>query len=312
MSDERIYYGLSIVTALVLSAIFSMNFFHEGTSMGKYYAKKSELDRVKEAEVTHYSDMVLYGDEVETVPLDIDLSEKSGSAAGFLQTEKIMTLDKYMTLGLMLLAWLMLIPWFRKRRWLAHLYLLMGVYLILLSFYKGANGGAMFSELSIPAHATRWLPCMVIWIWLIWKPRRKTGPTKPLNLLLLFACSLTFATHGYEALMLNPHFSDLLYGVFECFSIPLSEQVSEVLLRLIGIMDIALACLVIFFRRKVLFLWMAVWGALTALSRPMAFGHILWEDSLLRIGNCLVPLAVLMLILLREKSNRHDKTKISS
>ena len=50
MKIGSLRYGLAVVTALVFTAIFTMNFFHEGTSISKYLAKQSELDRVKEAE----------------------------------------------------------------------------------------------------------------------------------------------------------------------------------------------------------------------------------------------------------------------
>ena len=92
--------------------------------------------------------------------------------------------------------------------------------------------------------------------------------------LLVIAASLTFATHGYEAFMGHPAFRDLLYGAFESISVEISENSVFVLLKLIGIMDISLALIILFTRKKGVFLWMAIWGGLAALSRPIAFGDV--------------------------------------
>jgi hypothetical protein len=312
MTHDKIYYGLSIMIALTFTAIFSMTFFHEGTAMSKYFAHQSELERVKEVEVTNYSDMVLFGDASEPSPLDVDLTEEAGSETGFQRMQTIRHYDQSAILLLMVASWAMLIPAVRKYRAFAHIYLVMGIYLLLLSYYKGVNGGAMFSELSIPAHATRWLPCFALWGWLAWTPKIKERQMRLTTWLLVIATSLTFSIHGHEAIMINPRFVDLLYGVFERFSIPLSETVCHTLLWIIGLMDVIFAVLILWVRKKSLLLWMAVWGALTAFSRPLAFGFIFWEESLLRIGNCLVPLAVMALIILKHRTNTRHEVTISS
>ena len=54
---------LALLVALSFTAVFSMNYFHEGTAIGKYFSHQQELERVNEEKVIAYSDMVLYGDE---------------------------------------------------------------------------------------------------------------------------------------------------------------------------------------------------------------------------------------------------------
>ncbi len=293
---ESLKFGLAIVIALVFTATFTMNYFHEGTSLSKYITKQLELDRVKEVEAVAYTDMMLYADELTPVSEDVDLTEKAGSEEGFQRSQQIRFVDKNVTLVLMIVAWLMLIPALQRKRALSFIYLLMGMYLALLSVCKGLNGGSAFSEWAVPAHATRWLPCIALWLWLYLKPSSAENPYRVVKWMLIVSVSMTFATHGMEAIQLNPAFRDLLIGGFETISVTVFGPVSEVLLRLIGVMDVALALLIIFFQRKLWFLWMAAWGALTALSRPIAFGDILWEDALLRSGNCLIPVIIILWI----------------
>lgn len=303
-------YGLSVVTALVFTAIFTMNFFHEGTSISKYITKQSELERVKEAEVTSYSDMVLFGDERTEVSEDVDLSPEASSEEGFIHSQRIRAVDKWVTFSLMAVAWLMLIPLLRRQRLLSFVYIIMGCYIVLLSLCKMLNGGAAYSDWAISAHATRWLPCFALWLWLYMKPKEGGECYGAVRWMLVIAASMTFATHGVEALMLHPGFRDLLIGGLDTISVTLSASVCDILLRVIGVMDVCLAISVLFIQRKSLFLWMAIWGGITALSRPIAFGDVLWEDALLRCGNCLVPLILFFWIREQQKFiNENENTE---
>lgn len=66
------------------------------------------------------------------------------------------------------------------------------------------------------------------------------------------------------------------------------------LLFLIGIMDIALAILVLIKPIRIALLWMAFWGFLTALIRPIV-GESIW-DFIERWANWGAPLALLLFI----------------
>lgn len=309
MKISALKYGLAVVTALVFTAIFAMSFFHEGTSISKYITKQNELERVKEVEVVAYSDMMLFGDEVIEVSEDVDLTEESGGEEGFMHSQHIRAIDKWVTFGLMAVAWLMLIPLLQRQRALSFVYLVMGAYIISLSLCKMLNGGSAYSDWAIPAHATRWLPCLALWLLLYTKPKDTGDGFRVVRWMLVIAVSLTFVTHGVEAFMLHPGFKDLLIGGFESISVTLSNSVCEILLRMIGIMDVILAILVLFIQRKSLFLWMAIWGGLTALSRPIAFGDILWAEALLRCGNCMVPLILFFWLRQQIKLNKENTIK---
>ena len=297
-TTTKLRYTLSLYLALVFSAVFYMSYFYDGSSISNYLCKQQELSRVNEANIMAYSDKTLFGDPIQDVPEDIILNETSDSEAGFLKAQTIRRLDKALILILTISAWMMLIPRLNRIRYLSFIYLLLGLYLVTLSFFKGINGGAMFSELAIPAHATRWLPCFALWILLFYQSKIKPPILPTVKYLLIIAASLTFATHGYEAFMEHPKFKDLLYGAFEVISVSPSETVAIILLKLIGLMDIFLAATVILYhsRWKWLLLWMSAWGFLTAISRPIAFGDVGIDDAFLRIGNGAIPLIVYFLV----------------
>lgn len=301
----KLKYTLALYVAIVISSVFYMSYFYDGSSISKYICKQHELTRVKDANVTAYSDKTLYGDPINKVPDEIDLQATGDSETGFLKTETIRKIDDTVILIITILAWLMLIPQANRIPFSSFLYLFIGAYLLAISYYKSVNGGAMFTELAVPAHATRWLPCFALWILLLSKT---TASQNSVKYLLITAASLTFATHGYEAFMQHPHFRGLLYGAFEVISVNISETTATVLLRLIGVMDICLAIAVIFYHSKWkwLLLWMSIWGFLTAISRPIAFGFIGIDDAVLRIGNGLIPLIIYFLVRHRFKPKHYQ------
>ena len=170
----------------------------------------------------------------------------------------------------------------------------------------------MFSELAVPAHATRWLPCFALGLLMFYPSKMQSSLLSVVKNLLIIAVSLTFATHGYEAFMEHPEFKDLLYGAFEIISISLSENIAIILLKLIGIMDVFLAIAVIFChsRWKRLLLWMSAWGFITAISRPVAFGAVGLDDAFLRIGNGAIPLIVFFLVRALNQSQQKSNDSI--
>ena len=286
---------LALVVALSFTAVFSMNYFHEGTAIGKYFSHQQELERVNEEKVIAYSDMVLYGDEKVEVSDEVLLGEQASAEDGYAVTERIQTWDKRTTLVAVIVAWLLVAPWCQRQKWLSLAYVLMAFYLVMMALFKGINGGARFSELAIPAQATRWMACVALAVWILMRSGSKEKRLESVTWLLVIAASLTFATHGYEAFMGHPAFRDLLYGAFESISVEISENSVFVLLKLIGIMDISLALIILFTRKKGVFLWMAIWGGLAALSRPIAFGDVGLEDALLRIANFGIPMLLFYL-----------------
>ena len=300
---------LALIVALSFTAVFSMNYFHEGTAIGKYLSHQQELQRVNEEKAIAYSDMVLYGDEKVEVSEEVVLKEVASTEDGYAVTKRIQAWDKRTTLIAAITAWLLLVPWCQRQKWLSLAYALLAFYLVMMALFKGINGGAKYSELAIPAQATRWMACVALAVWILMHSGSKGKRLESVSWILVIAASLTFATHGYEALMGHPAFRDLLYGAFESISVKISEHTVFVLLKLIGIMDVSLALIILFTRKKSVFLWMAIWGGMAALSRPIAFGDVGFEDALLRIANFGIPM---LLFFLTDLMNDFKTTNVTT
>tara|TARA_Y100000310_G_C20352528_1_gene655069 strand:+ start:211 stop:606 length:396 start_codon:yes stop_codon:yes gene_type:complete len=97
----------------------------------------------------------------------------------------------------------------------------------------------------------------------------------------------SFLGHGVFALQVKqgwlPYFT----------SVGLSEAAGEMLLPLIGVMDIVVAILALLWPLRIVLAWAAVWGFWTALLRPIA-GQPFW-DFVERWANWAAPLALLAL-----------------
>ncbi|MCP6720281.1 MAG: hypothetical protein KJI72_03135 [Patescibacteria group bacterium] len=97
-----------------------------------------------------------------------------------------------------------------------------------------------------------------------------------------------FIGHGVFALQVKqgwiPYFT----------SVGISAGTAATLMPLIGIMDIALAVLILVKPIRLIVLWMALWAFLTALIRPIA-GEPIW-DFVERFANWGAPLALFLLL----------------
>ncbi len=74
-----------------------------------------------------------------------------------------------------------------------------------------------------------------------------------------------------------------------------SQPVAAAILGIIGILDVLLAILVLTKPVRPLILWMAVWGFLTALLRPIV--GVGWLDFVERFSNWAAPLALYFMLL---------------
>ena len=153
------------------------------------------------------------------------------------------------------------------------------------------NGGKAFAELAVPAHATRWGMLVALALLILRNPQRDSIA----NWVLRIGCALTFAIHGWEAILLNPSFQDLLYATAGHVGISLSESVCHGLLRTIGIMDLVLAISVVAVHHRPLLFWMGCWGLITAASRLVSMGLDAWPEFAMRLPNSVAPLLVLSL-----------------
>ncbi len=99
-----------------------------------------------------------------------------------------------------------------------------------------------------------------------------------------------FVGHGLFALGI----AGLKTGWIPYFaSVGISESAAMILLPLIGIMDLAVALMVLVKPLKFVLAWAAIWGFATALARPLA-GEPIW-DFVERWANWAAPLALLAL-----------------
>lgn len=113
--------------------------------------------------------------------------------------------------------------------------------------------------------------------------------TKSIQWVLRIAVAGEFIGHGVFALQGKPEW----IGWFATFGIT-DVETATTLLLLLGILDVALAILVLIKPIRLALLWMAFWGFWTALMRPIV-GMPVW-DFVERWANWGAPLALLLLI----------------
>ena len=113
--------------------------------------------------------------------------------------------------------------------------------------------------------------------------------TKLIEWVLRVAVAGEFIGHGIFALQGRKTWVEW-FSIFGISDVGLATQ----LLFLIGVMDIALAVLILIKPVRLALLWMAFWGFWTALMRPIAGDSIF--EFVERWANWGAPLALLLLI----------------
>ncbi len=110
--------------------------------------------------------------------------------------------------------------------------------------------------------------------------------------------AFTFAAHGRKALFAEPQFIDFLLIFFRRIGMEsFSEAPALTLLHMIGTIDLVLAAHLLFFkpeRNRMVLIWMAAWGAITAFARITYGGWGNWHEVLIRSSHVLMPLALLL------------------
>lgn len=108
---------------------------------------------------------------------------------------------------------------------------------------------------------------------------------------------LVFAMHGIKALFTDPKFIDYLLVALRRIGVGMEEAHAAGLLHIIGAVDILLAAHLLFFkpeRNRMVLIWIAAWGAITALARITYGGFGNWHEVLIRSSHFLVPIALLI------------------
>lgn len=118
---------------------------------------------------------------------------------------------------------------------------------------------------------------------------------KSIDLLLRLGAVGAFAGHGIKGLQGDHAFRTLIEASAGKIGLEAAPWFVGGAVAALGFIDVALATLVLIRPRRSLLLWMAIWGAVAALSRVTAHGWSWIPETLLRAGNAGVPLALWLL-----------------
>lgn len=301
---------LSIFVFIGLLGAVKPVLFNEGSAPAKYLAKQKQLEMVQEENVEAYMESALFGDaNVEFNGTEQNYSEEERNQAASI----IFQYDSVIAAVLIFCSLLLLVPKILDKTPLYHSLLLMAVWLIALSIATSLNGGKKFSELALLAHATRWGLPLVLWLAVFYSKREKDiFKSKPVLAVLVLCSSFTFAVHGWEAFCLNPSFQDLVYNFTALLGWDIPTSVNSSFLKAVGCMDICLAIGVLFFRKTKLVMWMAFWGIITALSRPLTLGFDAWPETAMRIANFALPFSLYLIYRTQEQTQASTEAEINT
>ncbi|MFT4709382.1 MAG: hypothetical protein ACI9D0_000013 [Bacteroidia bacterium] len=167
---------------------------------------------------------------------------------------------------------------------------LIGLWFLALAIGDYVMQGTAFAHLALPAAALRIATPLLLALVL-------ANHSSKVELGLRVAVATTFAVHGYEALCHNPKFLDLiLLNLNPSAESPLfSEYSAGIMLNIIGALDLLVAAGLLFLRSPLLAGYMAIWGAVTALSRSGAMGLEAWPAVVIRSSHVAAPLALFLL-----------------
>ena len=187
--------------------------------------------------------------------------------------------------------------WCRLLSWMSWL----GLPLVAGYFFWSActiwtsNPGNPFKQGILLNHAVRYVGPFVLLVWM-WLEGRKLWVSIPERWIwvLRVAAGATFAGHGWNALRGSPAYVELIQFSFSnLLSWEVSVDSARQALVLIGVMDVALALLLVVRRWSWVAMWMAVWGVVTAGSRLSAYGiGEGWSLMAIRLGNGGIPLVI--------------------
>ncbi|MDB5025071.1 MAG: DoxX family rane protein [Mucilaginibacter sp.] len=110
---------------------------------------------------------------------------------------------------------------------------------------------------------------------------------KKIHFTLRFASAMCFIGHGAFGIITKP----LWCNYFAVFGV--GHHMAYQLMPLIGTMDILMGISLLFYPTRSILLWLAVWGAVTALCRPLSGEP--FAEAIERAGNYGAPLTLLLL-----------------
>lgn len=124
-----------------------------------------------------------------------------------------------------------------------------------------------------------------------------------LHYTLRFASAMCFFGHGAFGIITKP----IWINYFAVFGI--GQDMAYHLMPVVGVLDILMGISLLIYPTRAILLWLAVWGFVTALCRPLSGEHI--GEVIERAGNYGAPLTLLILSGFGGKTIKNWFTKIS-
>ncbi len=150
------------------------------------------------------------------------------------------------------------------------------------------RGGAALSELTLAARAMRIAVPMVL------AGVSRRGQLTDYHVQgLVWATAATFVTHGCEAMLRLPAFTTMILATASRLGgWDLSQATAEYLLQGIGLVDVAVALLLLSTGWRWVPWYMAGWGLITAIARATGSGPHDVAETLLRGSHFAIPLVL--------------------
>lgn len=112
---------------------------------------------------------------------------------------------------------------------------------------------------------------------------------------LRIASALCFIGHGAFGIITKEIWTHY-FGVFG-----IGHDTAYTLMPYVGVMDICMGLLILFYPLRIVFKWLVVWGFITAMLRPLSGES--FAEFIERAGNYGAPLALLLLTYSKENNN---------
>lgn len=170
-------------------------------------------------------------------------------------------------------------------------------------------GGEPFYRLGLLSDAVRYLaPVALVWLPATERISLDDRATAWTRRLLVVAAAATFIAHGWEALQLHPRFVDyLLLASRWLLGWSLAQATASDILLVIGAVDVLLGvAILVGLRSRVVFAYMAFWGAVTATARVVHGGLGAYPSTLVRAANAGVPLALFVSMVYADVERNDD------
>lgn len=167
------------------------------------------------------------------------------------------------------------------------------VFYALLSYF---NGGKAFLELSLISAISKWWLPILTMISIKYVYNREAKFNKWFLLAIQFSIFLIFLSHGIGCFLKNGIYIDYILGFFRDYtSVSMKQNDAELLLNIIGVVDVIVAVLVLIKPFKYLLYWLIFWGLLTALLRILDASILNYVEFLIRVPHFGLPLALLLI-----------------